>query len=375
MKNAVVVGAGIVGLSVARALSLKGYSVTIVERSEQAVGASIRNFGMIWPIGQPSGELLDRANRTKTIWKGIADSTGLWYNESGSLHAAYQEDEWIVLQELYEIFKAEGRFVELLNKSQIIDRFNAVNSHELIGGLFSSAEMIIDPRVGIKTVAIYLTEFLNVQFKWGQAVVGVETGKVFVGNEEIHTDLVFICSGADFETLYPVLFASKSITKCKLQMMRFKSANDHFNIGTSLCGGLSLIHYNSFKAAPSLEALKKCYEAELPSYIKHGIHVMVSQNHLGELTVGDSHEYGLTFDPFDSTYINELIVAYLNQFINTGDWKLIQSWNGIYPKMTNGDNKLIENPEKDVYIVNGVGGAGMTLSFGLGEEVINELKL
>lgn len=42
--------------------------------------------------------------------------------------------------------------------------------------------------------------------------------------------------------------------------------------------------------------------------------------------------------------------------------------------MTNGDNKLFENPEKDVYVVNGVGGAGMTLSLGLGEEIINDLK-
>jgi hypothetical protein len=39
-------------------------------------------------------------------------------------------------------------------------------------------------------------------------------------------------------------------------------------------------------------------------YLDPGIHVMVAQNCNGELTVGDSHEYGLTFDPFDQAYIN-----------------------------------------------------------------------
>lgn len=372
-KSAIIIGAGIVGLATARALSLKGFKVTVIERTNKAVGASIRNFGMVWPIGQPAGELYNRAMRSKEIWKEAAQYAGINYHECGSLHTAYFKDEWIVLQELFEIFKAEGRNVTLLNPSTIITKYSAVNPVCLIGGLYSDDEMIVDPREAIVKIPQYLAEVLHVQFIWGKAVTKVDTHQVYIGNDSMEADMIFICNGADFETLYPEVFSKIGITKCKLQMMRFKSSKPNFNLGVSLCGGLSLIHYASFQAASSLSILKARYEKEMFDYVNNGIHVMVSQNNAGELTVGDSHEYGLTHDPFDQTHINELIITYLKQFVLTDDWQLFQSWNGIYPKMTNGENHLFLNPHNHIYILNGLGGAGMTLSFGLAEEKVQIL--
>ncbi len=64
-RSAIVIGAGIVGMATARALALEGFSVKVFERSPRAQGASVRNFGMIWPIGQPMGKLYKRAIRSK----------------------------------------------------------------------------------------------------------------------------------------------------------------------------------------------------------------------------------------------------------------------------------------------------------------------
>ena len=372
-SKAIVIGAGIVGLATARALALKGYQVTVIERTDKAVGASIRNFGMIWPIGQAAGVLYNRAIESSIIWKDIAKSIGLWYDECGSLHTAYHEDEWEVLNESYDIFRKEGRPVKLMNKHQIIKNFDGVNSANLMGGLYSATETIVDPRDAIAKVTLYLQEHLAVNFIWGKTVTAIQEEKVFFNNQSLEAAIICVCSGADFETLFPEEYAQLSITKCKLQMMRFVSNQPNYRIGTALCGGLSLIHYNSFKSAPSLHLLKNRYERELAEYVQWGIHVMVSQNNYGELTVGDSHEYGLTFDPFDRMKINELILNYLHQFALTHHWKLIQSWNGIYSKLTDGQASICLNPLPGVYILNGLGGAGMTLSFGFAQEMVNEI--
>ncbi len=90
-KSAIVVGAGILGLATAKALAEKGYTVKVFERSQFSLGASVRNFGMIWPVGQPDGSLYNRAVRTKEIWLDFLNTMQIPYNACGSLHLAYSD--------------------------------------------------------------------------------------------------------------------------------------------------------------------------------------------------------------------------------------------------------------------------------------------
>lgn len=371
--SAIVIGAGIVGLAVSRALSIKGYAVKVFERTHKATGASIRNFGMVWPIGQPEGKMYDRAMRSRNIWQRLGSTGAFWYDPVGSMHLACHDDEWQVLQELYEQF-SKHRHVELLTAAQVAERSEAVVMKNCKGGLYSPNELIVDPREATAALPAYLEEQYDVEFNWGKCVSYVSDNTAYVGNNETYeADIFFVCSGADFETLYPEAFAAAALTKCKLQMMRLAAQPGNWRIGPALCGGLSLIHYKSFTAAPSLAALKRRYSEQMPAYLDCGIHVMVSQNGKGELVVGDSHEYGLTPDPFDRDHINKMIVDYLGSFAQFKDSRVTETWNGVYAKRTDGETDLFLSPEPGVYIITGVGGAGMTLSFGLAEELVESL--
>ncbi|UON82739.1 TIGR03364 family FAD-dependent oxidoreductase [Dyadobacter chenwenxiniae] len=369
-KSAIVIGAGIVGLATARALVSRGYQVTVIERSSKAVGASIRNFGMVWPIGQPEGTLYNRALKAKSLWKEVLTEAKCWFHEGGSLHMAYQNDELEVIRQFVEV--SAYRPVKVLNAAETLEMSPAVNGNGLLGALYSADEMIVDPREAIAGVARYLQEKWNVTFHWDTAISQINYPNVSSGSRSWSADEIFVCSGQDFETLYPAEFAAAPLTKCKLQMLRLEAQPNDWKIGPALCGGLPLIHYDGFKAAPSLAGLKARYQEEYSEYLKWGIHVMASQNGLGEITVGDSHEYALTFDPFDREFINKMILDYLGTFAQFKSPKVSQTWNGIYPKMTNGQTEIVLKPEQGVTIINGLGGAGMSLSFGLCDEVISE---
>ncbi len=370
-KSAIVIGAGIVGLAAARALSLKGYQVRVFERHPKAIGASVRNFGMVWPIGQPMGPLHARALRSRHIWAELAQTGAFYCSQTGSLLAARLPEEMAVLEAFLE---KDGRAAaQLLTPEQALEKSPALRRDGLLGALWSADELIVDPREAIRMLPEVLHAQFGVEFHFGRAVSRVEHPRVWVGRQPYEADLILICSGQDFETLFPEEYAAAPLTKCKLQMMRTHPQRNGWNLGASLSAGLTLTHYKAFAGLPGLEALQTLYSDLYPEQIRWGIHVLVSQNGAGEITLGDTHEYGQDLDPFDQQSLNDLVLDYLREFAQFPDIRIAESWNGIYAKSTEGATEIILHPEPGVVIVNGLGGAGMTLSFGLLEEVAAKL--
>ncbi|WAL59817.1 TIGR03364 family FAD-dependent oxidoreductase [Thermocoleostomius sinensis] len=364
--DVLIVGAGIVGLAHALAFAKRGQSVVVFERNPQAMGASIRNFGMVWPIGQPQGTLYNRALKSRDIWLEVSSKAGIHAQESGSLHVARRTDELAVLEE-FVASHPNPTSVQLLTPAQAIEKSPAVIKDGLLGALWSATEVIVDPREAIAKLPAYLSDTYSVQFHFGTAVTAIENGTVTAGGEHWTGDRMVVCSGADFETLYPELYATSGITKVKLQMMRSVPQSHGWRLGAALCGGLTLTHYSSFAHCPSLPALKERIANETPHFPQWGIHVMMSQNAQGELIIGDSHEYGLSPDPFDRTDINQYVLEYLKGFADVPSFEIAATWHGVYAKLP-GQTELILHPDEKVTIVNALGGAGMTLSFGLAEE-------
>lgn len=362
-----VVGAGIVGLAWAWAAARRGKSVVVFERGQRAEMASVRNFGMVWPIGQPAGELYSTAMLSRRLWMELRDRAGVWVDPCGSVHAVYEDDERAVLEEFAARAPGLGTACELLSPSDAVRRFPHLNPDRLKAALFSPTECAVDPRQAVAQIPRFLQETLGVRFHFGTAVVGIDMPTVTTATgEKWTTGTVLVCSGADFETLFPRVFAASGLRRCKLQMLATGPQPDGWRMGPHLAGGLTLAHYPAFEVCRTLAALKRRIAAAMPEHVKYGIHVMAAQNELGEIVIGDSHEYDEAITPFCNDRIDRLILDYLSKMLHLPDPAVVRRWHGVYakhPALT----QFTAEPQPGCHILNSPGGAGMTLAFGLAE--------
>ncbi len=82
--------------------------------------------------------------------KKFAKEAGLWFNEVGSLHLAYNNfGIKKVINEFVEANKST-RPVKFLSKDETLQYSQAVNQTNLLGALYCEDDMIVEARVAIE---------------------------------------------------------------------------------------------------------------------------------------------------------------------------------------------------------------------------------
>lgn len=361
-----IVGGGIVGLAHAWAAARAGSEVTVFERGDKARGASVRNFGMFWPLGQPA-ELYPIGLRSRELWLEFVAAAGIYHRSCGSVHVVDHDDEATVLEEFAKLGGDRGYACELWTRSTVEERCPGVRRGVAKAGLFSPTEINVDPREVLASLPGFLAEKHGVRFHWSTAVAEAGSGWLRTGSGQKHAfDEIFVCSGHDFETLFPEVFANAPLKPCKLQMLRTVPQPDGWQLGPMLASGLTLRHYANFEICPSLAAVKARIARDMPELDRYGIHVMASQDRHGGIVLGDSHEYGADIEIFDKAEIDELMLRELRKLYDFPDWTIAERWHGIYAKNPDGAEFRAE-PLPGVHIATGMGGSGMTMSFGLAD--------
>lgn len=369
-----IVGAGILGLAHAYIAARAGKSVVVFERHPRAIGASVRNFGMIWPIAQTYGVMHQMALRSRELWLEMLDAAKLPYRPHGSLHVVYRSDEADVVKEFVERAPGFGYDCDWLDRDATLARSQAVQPEGLLGALWSSTELTVDPRQVLAVLPEFLEEQYGVRFYFSTPVRSISAPIIEVGSNRWSAESIIVCSGDDFETLYPGHFAASGLTRCKLQMLRTAPQPDGWELGPSLAAGLTLRFYPAFNICNSLPTLRKRIAEETPEYDQWEIHALVSQTADGALTLGDSHEYGSAIDIFNKEEIDRLILQYTCHFLRAPDLSIAQRWFGVYAKHPN-KPLVVMHPQPGVRIVASPGGSGMTLSFGMAEQSMIELGI
>src|SRR5262245_22679271 len=357
-----VIGAGIVGLAHAWAAARRGHKVMLFERHPRACGASIRNFGMVWPIGQPNGPLHRAAMLSRSLWLDILRAANLWHDECGSLHVAYRADELAVLSEFAQISRTLDYECRLVDRGEACELSPAAQRDGLLGGLWSPTELCIDPREVIVKLPQWLHEQHGVELHFDTTIESASHSWVIAADRRRwQVDRAIVATGADFRAPYPDLYKRAGFRLCKLQMLRTPPQPDGWKLGPMLAGGLTLRHYAAFSVCETLRPLKERIARVTPELDRFGIHVLVSQNGRGEVILGDSHEYGDNVSPFDKAEIETLILRELRRILELPDWTVQERWHGVYAQIP-GEVQFLHEVEPGVMVVIASGGCGMTMS-------------
>ena len=159
--DAILVGAGVIGLACAWRAAERGASVCVLERDRPAAGASGVAAGMLAPVGEASwGEerLLAFNFESLRRWPGFAEQleeeaeleTG--FAQPGALHVALDRDEAEELSRRYELHQSLGLDSEWLSGREC-RRLEPGLATAVRGGANVPGEASVDPR---KVVAALL---------------------------------------------------------------------------------------------------------------------------------------------------------------------------------------------------------------------------
>lgn len=150
----VVVGGGIIGLSVAWEASRRGWEVLVIDRAEPGSGASSVAAGMLAPISEarPTEEPLVRFGRESLerypeFVGALEDATGIecFFQSGGVLLVAVDRDQLEVLEHEQRNLEALGLEAERLGGRRVLELEPRLNP-EIVGGLATRDDRSVDPR-------------------------------------------------------------------------------------------------------------------------------------------------------------------------------------------------------------------------------------
>ena len=368
MFDLAIVGAGIIGLSCARAAALRGLRTVVIDRDAEACGASVRNFGFITVTGQERGTSWARARRSSAIWEDVARQAGIPILQRGLWMTTRRPEAAAVLEAFVRTEMGEG--CRILSRAQA-----GAHCPELVGPdvqavLQSSIDLRVESREAIPKIAAWLAEQHGVVFLRQTAVLSVEPPKLETSRGVVTAGAAVVCPGDDVVSLFPQRIAKYQPTRCKLQMLRL--ADPGFRLPGAVMSDLGLVRYAGYSALPEAEPLRARLKKEQDEHLRQGIHLIAVQSADGSLVVGDSHQYATTPDYFADERVDQLILDEFTAATGRPAPAVCERWIGTYPSCA-GRTLFIDAPARNVRIVMITSGSGASTGFSVGEEVVAEL--
>jgi FAD dependent oxidoreductase TIGR03364 len=374
--DVVVIGAGVLGAFHAYFACRRGLRTLLIERGDTPNEASVRNFGTIVPSAMTPDAWHRRGLETAAIYRDLAADLPPFLQTGGTQYLALTPGELAVLSEFSRIGPDRGYACQLLGARDSVSLNPSIDEGNCLGSLHFPDDLRVHPRELFQGLIPWMTRTLGCQYLPKTVVTGAESDGdrclvTTASGERFECDTVFVCTGGDFRTLFPRLFADSGLTRCRLQMMRTRPHPTA--LPTTLASGLSLRWYPSFQMCAAWDRLRD--EPVDPELERRGIHVLLVQDEDGRVVVGDSHEYSEgDFPPGLDARTEELILREARKLIRLPADAVAERWYGIYP--LHRDRAVFSSTvNAAIHIITGIGGKGMTTGPALARESIDRLSI
>ncbi len=353
MRDIIVIGAGVVGCSIARELSKYNLDVLVVEKnSDVSEGISKGNSGIVHAgynekIGTLKAKLNIEGNK---IFDDLSRDLQFPFKRNGAFILAFKDEEMKTLESLKENGEKLGvEGLEILTREEALNIEPNLNK-EIVGVLNVKTSGIVSPYE--MTIALAENAAENgVEFKLNSKVTNIEKisegYKVTLNNKEVVSGKIIInASGLEGAFLNNLV----SMTKREINPVK-----GEYCLFDKVAG--SMINKTLF---------------QVPNKLSKG--VLVTPTAEGNLLVGPNAVEGKTLET-SRDGIDEILDKSKKSLEELPVARILNTFSGIRPKTKDGDF-IIEEVEDAKNFINviGIDSPGLTAAPAIGVYVVNMIK-
>ena len=232
----IIIGGGIIGLSIACEMAESGKKVIIFEKNKVGMEASWAAAGTlepIWDVGDDDEKLLQLKLKSEAMWRKFGQKIqketdiDVEYNSSGGILIAMNSEEMNQLEKTHEFAAKYGIESRVLSKEELLILEPNINT-KVFGGIFLASECYVNPRKVTVALCKYFKQ-MDGHIRENKKVIELienENGTVIgvsTSSEKIYAKHIVNCAGPWSPELakinvkpikgYMLCFAAESVPK------------------------------------------------------------------------------------------------------------------------------------------------------------------
>lgn len=364
MTNVVVVGGGIIGAACAFELSQRGISVTLVERSELAAGASGRNHGLVVvPLDPALGPM---ATQSATSYEEVAvhapSPIGLDPERIGFLIVAGEdEEERAAGKEEAAAAAACGVEVEHLEEAALRDLEPALSPDLSEGWLLDDARRLDPAALTVSLALLARQQGARILTHLTVRAVLIERGAargVLTDDGPIRSDAVVVAAGPWSTGLLRPLGIRMPVTGARGWLVHLAPGVAPTRRLVGRAGWHLLAGERSYYPPDAGEVGTSFPEAIVGT--------LLHPNNDGTMLAGGSRQGVITNEPEDPSVPREILRGAIAVFPSLASATVLSAWWGIRP-LTPDDRPIVGRVADGLFVATGHGSQGVILGGGTGQ--------